>query len=396
MKIKRQKFKSGFNSFTSSEGLLNKTLKLLFVLVITILVSTSIGGCMTVKDMSNEKKDFIRGISFSPDGKKILFNRSFHHGPYMIHVYDLVTGELAAYQSPKGETWGEARYSFNGKQIVFIVMPRIGEKSEKADPAHWQIAIMDVDGKNVRKITNTTGLKTYPSFSHSGKKVIFARPDVIRTSGRTPAADYDIYEVDIETSRETRLTHFKFFSISKPYYFPDDKTFIFWGDFPRAYPAIPDSAKSIDVMKKVRKELESKYRRNSIYVMQANEKELKPYLVMPEYQKKFKHYVADTEHSRQPSLSGDGSVLVFAAQGYKPDGSANGEHLYQYLPDGNHRSIAHGGTIWDIAVSYNGELMAVIQEPKQNINNIVIYQVKDGMKKELILPDKPARIINNQ
>lgn len=128
--------------------------------------------------------------------------------------------------------------------------------------------------------------------------------------------------------------------------------------------------------------------------MQANEKELKPYLVMPDYQKKFKDYVSVSEYSRLPSLSADGSILVFAAQGYKQDGSADFEHLYQYSSDGNHRSITRCGVI-DIAVSYNGELVAIIQENSKNVNNIVIYRIKDGMDRKIILPDHPSRIINS-
>ena len=393
MKMKRRKFKSRFNSFafTRSEVFLSKTLKMLIVFIITILVSTSIGGCTT---MDKGKSDLIRSISFSPDGKKLLFSRVRAGELHRIHVYNLETGELAAYQPPDGERWLQARYSFDGKRIVFIAMPLIG-CNEDLDNA--QIAIMDMDGKNTRKITNKPGLKIYPSFSHSGRKIIFARANVIREKGsRTPAADYDVYEVDVATGRETRLTYFKFFEMSAPYYFPDDKTFVFWGDPPGAYPAIPDSDKNIYIMNKVRKDLRSKYKYNSIYVMQANEKELKPYLVMPEYQKKYKMYVADSEFSRRPSLSADGSVLVFLAQGYKLDGSADSGHLYQYSADGNHRSITRCGTIRGVAVSYNGELMAVIQESKQNINNIVIYKVKDGTSRVIILPDQPLRIINSQ
>jgi Tol biopolymer transport system component len=343
------------------------------------------------------KADAIRCISFSPDGKKIIFDRRNAGKPYMIHVYDLETGELAAYQSPKGETWGHARYSFEGKRIVFIVMPRTGEKEDKADPAHWQIAVMDPDGKNIRKITNSNGLKIYPSFSHSGRKIIFARADTIRTSGRTPAADYDVYEVDVETGRETRLTRFKFFEMSEPYYFPDDKTFIFWGDPPRAYPAIPNSDGNPAIMDKVRKELRSRYQYNSIYVMQGNEKELKPYLVMPDYQKKFKAYVAGSEASRRPALSADGSVLIFMAQGYKPDGSGDWDQLYQYSADGNHRRITHlqKTSIWSQYVSQSGELVAVVYG-EQRSNKIVIYRVKDGTSREITLPDQPSRIINSQ
>ena len=48
---------------------------------------------------------YIRNVSFSPDGKKILFNRRNVDRTSMIHVYDLETGELIAYQSPVGEEW---------------------------------------------------------------------------------------------------------------------------------------------------------------------------------------------------------------------------------------------------------------------------------------------------
>jgi len=381
-----------------------------FILVTFLFLSTNI-GCATA---NQGKYDFITGISFSPDGKKILFARSHVGLPSMIHVYNLETGELSAYQSPPGEQWDFARYSFDGKHIVFITVPLLIEY--RNDPAHsqitvqdlanMQIAIMDSDGKNVRKITNTTGFKVYPSFSHSGRKIIFARADVIRTSGRTPAGDYDVYEVDVETGRETRLTRFKFFQMSNPYYFPDDSTFIFWAEHPRSYPGISDvhrgmDSKSVreirDKIDKINEELQSKYQKNSIYVMQANEKELKPYLVMPEYQKKFKMYVAGSEYSKWPSLSADGSVLIFVAHGYKSDGSATGEQLYQYSSDGNHRCITHlPADIWDEAVSPNGELVAVIHSHAPSIYNIVIYQIKDGTSRDITLPDQPARIINSR
>jgi Tol biopolymer transport system component len=373
----------------------NIFLHILCFILITVLLSSPLAGCANT---DNGKYDYIRNISFSPDGKKIIFGRRNVGKPSMINIYDLETGELNAYQSPKGETWGHARYSFDGKSIVFIVMPQIGDK---ADPTNWQIAIMDPDGKNVRKITNTLGLKIYPSFSHSGRKIIFARADVIRTSGKTPAADYDVYEVDVATGRETRLTYFRFFSISKPYYFPDDKTFVFWGEHPFSYPAVPNSDRNHEIMRKIREELHSKYSDNSIYVMQGNEKELKPYLVMPDYQKKFKAYVAGSESSRRPALSTDGSILVFESIGYKPDGSAEGWQFYQYSTDGNHRQITHfhGKSIWDEAVSFNGEFLAVVHNvaSSRDVNNIVIYRVSDGtIYKDIILPDQPSRIINRQ
>ena len=158
------------------------------------------------------------------------------------------------------------------------------------------------------------------------------------------------------------MTHFIFYEMSRPYYFPDDKTFVFWGESPFSYPSVPNSDRNVAVMQRINKELRAKYQYNSIYVMQANTSELKPYLVMPEYQKKFKMYVAGFEDSRRPTLSADGSVLIFESIGYKPDGSAEGSQSYQYLADGNHRQITHLPLtgLESQSVSPDGEFLAIV------------------------------------
>jgi Tol biopolymer transport system component len=364
------------------------------ILAVVIIIFFCFMACAECATMDNKKYDFIREISFSPDGKKILFDRHNNGRSSMIHVYDLETGELSAYQSPEGETWGQAKYSFDGQRIVFIIMPIIGNKE---DPENWQIAIMDPDGKNTRKITNMPGFKVYPSFSHSGKKIIFARGSIRKEGARTPAAGYDVYEVDVGTGRETRLTKFRFGEISNPFYFPDDKTFIFWGEYPdrsvlHFFSPTP--------REKMLKELLSKYQRNTIYVMQGNEEELKPYIVIRYDKKRTDQKLSPLDYSRGPVLSADGSVLVFEAPGNKPDGSANGSQLFLYSADGNHRCITHlhQASIFSEAVSLNGALLAIVYAnyPEQNVNKIVIYQIKDGTSREITLPDQPSRIINGQ
>ena len=96
-------------------------------------------------------------------------------------------------------------------------------------------------------------------------------------------------------------------------------------------------------------------------------------------------------------MSADGSVLIFAAQAFKPDGSADGGQFFQYSPDGNHRQITHlhATAFWSEAVSFNGELLAIVYG-EQRINKIVIYQVKEGTSREITLPDQSSRIINSQ
>ena len=129
---------------------------------IFITLTISVGGCATMQ--TKEIKDEISNLSFSYDGKKVLFDRCRDEG-CQIQVYDLETGELAAYQSPSNERWTMARQSYDGKKIVFSVMPVI---DGHLDLSEMQIAVMDADGKNIKKITTGPGAKLYPVFSHSG------------------------------------------------------------------------------------------------------------------------------------------------------------------------------------------------------------------------------------
>jgi Tol biopolymer transport system component len=379
-----------------------KKISIILIVLVFLFLSPLI-GCAT---MDQKKNDIIiRNISFSPDGKKLLFNYQKGNQPYMIQTYNMETGELIAYKSQVGEIWDFPKYSFDGKQIVFVTVPLkiehitgrfFSEKTiEVEDFIKSQIAVMGTDGRNVRKITNTPGSKKYPSFSHSGRKIIC----VVNREPNIRGSSTDIYEVDVKTGQETRLTQFSFISVSKPYYFPDDKTFIFEGFNFMDYPGIPGRPTTEYFLKvgKMREELHFKYGNNSIYVMQKNEKKLKPYIIMPDYPEKFGARPGDV-YSKSPSLSANGSVLIFWARGYKPDGSGDDEvHLYKYSSDGNHRSIA-GISPWTpddaVAVSPNGKLIVVI--PLFSNNNIIIYQVKDGTSREISLPNHPSRIINCQ
>src|SRR5664280_1802306 len=209
------------------------TVFLLFItafILITLMIS--VGGCATMQ--TKEIKDEINNLSFSHDGKKVLFDRCRDEG-CQIQVYDLETGELAAYQSPANERWTMARQSYDGKKIVFSVIPILGED---LDLTQMQIGIMDTYGKNYKKLTSDPMPKIYPTFSHSGKKILYVKAGRIRKQGRTPASDYDAWEMDIETGKETRLTNFKYFSMDSVNYFPGDDKIFYIAESPFAFPGL--------------------------------------------------------------------------------------------------------------------------------------------------------------
>ena len=87
-----------------SKGIISKNSSILIYIVTAFILVTliiMISGC-SAADFAG--KDSIDNLSFSHDGKKVVFDRCRDEG-CQIQVYDLERGELAAYQSPENERW---------------------------------------------------------------------------------------------------------------------------------------------------------------------------------------------------------------------------------------------------------------------------------------------------
>ncbi len=314
-------------------------------------------------------KDSISNLSFNHDGKKVVFDRCRNDG-CQIQVYDLETGELAAYQSPENERWTMGRYSYDGKKITFSVIPI--KADDHLDLGNMQIAVMDADGKNYKKVTTGPGAKLYPAFSHNGKKILYACAARIRESGGTPASNYNAWEVELTTGKQTQLTFYKYFYMGNLTYFPDDERFIFYGDRPSVYEgmrAYPDEEAFIAKMRELNRQGKNI---GGVVVMKGKE------LVVPN---PYNKYPPET-FAKKPLLSKDGSVMIYE----KSHG-----RFYLYSPDGNHRLVGEGGSVNSAAISPDGESLAMI-----SVDLIIgIYTTRDGNALWcLYLPRTPKRITN--
>lgn len=331
--------------------------------VAVFLVILSMGGCATMH--TTAIKDEISELGFSHDGKKILFDRC-REGDCRIQVYDLTTGQLSAYQSPANERWTMARCSYDGKKIVFAIIPIKGEYLELSD---MQIAVMDPDGKNLEKITTGPGAKIYPVFSHSGTKVLYARAAYIRKRGATPAAQFDAWEADITTGKEKRLTYFKFFRMSNLTYFPDDKQFICSASGPELFPGVREG--DWKEIQKKQNEWAEENKANTIFVFREGQTTRdKPYVIVDE------DYHSS---SRSPLLSADGSRLLFGSR----------STYYLYSPDGDHRRVGGGGSVDSAAISPDGELLGYIAAGWI----ITVYQLRNGISQWFSLTEQPPKRI---
>ncbi len=107
-------------------------------------------------------------------------------------------------------------------------------------------------------ISNQDQLPTYDALFPVQTTRTTATLMVKKRSGSSRLSDCDIYEIDIKTGVERRLTNYNFTNISPPHYFSDGKRFIFSGQ------------------SKDYKDYSSKYKGNIIFIMDENDTELKP------------------------------------------------------------------------------------------------------------------------
>jgi Tol biopolymer transport system component len=178
---------------------------------------------------------------FSPDGKKLIFASS-HLDPeakkhqeaeYRQREEDKRAGRRRRYQwdfdpymdifeaNPDGSDLkrltdargydAEGSYSPDGKQIVFC----------SNRDGNLELYIMDADGKNVRKITNTPGCYNGgPFFSPDGKRVVFR-------SDRKEKDRLQLYIINADGTGERALTTDDKWVYWAPFWYKDGKHIIY-------------------------------------------------------------------------------------------------------------------------------------------------------------------------
>lgn len=169
----------------------------------------------------------IRHPQFSGDGKSLFFDVCTKDTWCVIHVYDLETQDLAFYQPPPGKVWMMASPSRAGDKLAFIEFPE-GDPKRRFSEIHHdilpqaQVMVMNTDGSGPRALTSQPGLKTFPSFSRSGNLVLFNQAGVIRDTGKTVAAKYDLWEVEVATGKTRMFAGpFEFYGAGRSYYVGD-------------------------------------------------------------------------------------------------------------------------------------------------------------------------------
>lgn len=282
--IKLSKRKGG-KRMNKSQGKKEKsiTIAIFSSLLLLFIFSILLLGCKSSEPSETYKSNH-------PSVKEInVIMPNFVPGNYDIFIFNYSTpywSKIATFNLKNGKF-----KQFNNIQIRHAILPEFSPDGKKIAflGAHDEygynrnIYMMNADGSKICQITNFdfTGQKdgnleiaNYVrgfSFSPDGKRVIYAKARFKRERAYPLRGimftAWDVYELDVSTGHERRLTRYDFYEMYWPYYIPDGKRFIFSAEGP-----VNTKGRG----PKDFREYGEMYQRNFIFIMDGITNELKP------------------------------------------------------------------------------------------------------------------------
>ena len=152
---------------------------------------------------------------WSPDGEYIVFESN--RPGIKSQIFSMKSDGTAITQLTNNQLLNETPvWSPDGTMIMY-------SSYLDDDRLNNDIFIMNSDGSGVRRLTNKPLRDDHATFSPDGKKIIFGsqRDD----TGNTKSKNYELYEMDIDGSNVKRLTNYKGWD-TFPSYSPDGKKIV--------------------------------------------------------------------------------------------------------------------------------------------------------------------------
>lgn len=149
-----------------------------------------------------------RNFSVSPVGDSLIFDTaSLTHG---LKLIDLKTGAIRPLPSEPGRYWEMARWDSDGKRLVAVSTLVRDNNYIIRDQ---RVILIDPRDGSHRVIASGEGVKIMPFFSADGRRIYYFKGHA-RTSGRTMAAGFDLFSVDVASGQEEQQTDEAFYQVS--------------------------------------------------------------------------------------------------------------------------------------------------------------------------------------
>ncbi len=156
-------------------------------------------------------KGYDAEATVSPDGRYIIFT-SDRSGDLELWRYDLQTKEYLQLTNEPGYDGG-AFFSADSKQIVWRASRPKGKEADVyfdllkkgfVEPKDLNIFVADINGKNVKQVTNLPGANWAPFFHPDGKKILFSsNHHSMNKGGRI----FDIFMINTDGTELKQITN---------------------------------------------------------------------------------------------------------------------------------------------------------------------------------------------
>lgn len=166
----------------------------------------------------------------SPDGRFVIFT-STRSGDLELWRYELATGEILQLTDELGYDGG-AFFSPDSQQIVWRADRPTGERAEVyqellrdglVEPSELNLYVADIDGSNVRQVTDLPGANWAPFFHPDGDRILFStNHHSLEDGGRM----FDIFMIDLNDGSLQQITHSGTFD-AFPMFSPDGSKLVF-------------------------------------------------------------------------------------------------------------------------------------------------------------------------
>lgn len=147
----------------------------------------------------------------SPDGRYVVFT-STRSGDLELWRYDLQTGEYLQLTNELGYDGG-AFFSPDSRRIVWRASRPKGQAAADykellaqglVEPTALNVFVADIDGKNVKQVTDLPGANWAPFFHPGGEKILFcSNHHSLEYGGRL----FDIFMINIDGTGLEQITH---------------------------------------------------------------------------------------------------------------------------------------------------------------------------------------------
>lgn len=342
--------------------------KLAHLLLLPLL--TLIAACDTSTSPSIE----ISNLSFSLNSDVLLFN--FCENSKCDLVAYSINNKAFTRIVPTGDVFHfrSAGFGSNESQLVAMLRYRHGEFT-----SYPQIALIDLNARTFRKLTNDPSHKYGATFSYDGKKVAYVQSHGQRTwaNGAPRADNWDIHVLDISSGTESKLTNFCFYSVSKPFFAEDNTDLIFSGDGPMCnYPTLgqPPGSKGYE-------QYRERFEEDTIVRIGPSRMVLEPW------------FQTTVRNSSNPQVARNGDVL-FISRTNQMDGIKKGNYNYDlFLKQGDkiRRLTQLKTAIAGTALSPNSRYAAYLSDPERNrTRSLWLMNVETGEHEPILLLDLRA------